>query len=321
MTINQLRAFLLAVHTGSFTAAAAELQMAQASISELIRRMEDECGLPLFTRGGRRLVLTSAGAELLPFAEQAVASVDEGAQALASIGSLTGGVVTFGMLRNASYYLLSDLAQDFHESHPNVRLRLIGQNSTEVAAAVSDGELEAGLVVLPINDTGLRVTPLIRDEVLYASSDPTRLTAPMDTARLAGGRLILYDARYGSSDPTRRQLTERAQLEGLKIEPIIEVEHVESALKLVARGVGDTIIARAVAESATCPPEVKTVSFAEPIYDTIAFIQRTSTVLSPAARELARRARSTLLASVSDPAMRLAKPHRRSMQSQGSPQA
>ncbi|MFD0536894.1 LysR family transcriptional regulator [Actinomadura luteofluorescens] len=54
MTLNQLRAFLLTVRTGSFTAAAAELKMAQASVSELIRRMEEEAGLALFIRGGRR---------------------------------------------------------------------------------------------------------------------------------------------------------------------------------------------------------------------------------------------------------------------------
>jgi len=305
VTLNQLRAFLLAVRTGSFTAAAAELKMAQASVSELIRRMEDEFGMPLFIRGGRRLVLTSAGAELLPFAEQAVSAVDEGSQVLKSIGSLDGGVVTFGLLRNAAYYLLPELVEEFRADFPNVRLRLVGQNSSAVAAAVSEGELEAGLVVLPIDDAGLKVTPLIRDEVLYASADPERVAAPMTIRRMVKADLIMYDACYGWSDPTRRQLAERAQLEGLKIEPTIEVEHVEAALKLVARGVGDTVISRAVAESPFCPPEVLTVPFAEPLYDTIAFIQRASSVLSPGARELARRARSTLLAGITDPAQRV----------------
>ena len=296
MTLNQLRAFLAAVSTGSFTAAAARLQMSQASVSELVRRMEDECGLPLFTRGSRRLVLTAAGIELLPFAEQSVVAADSGRQALMSLRSLGGGVATFGLLRNASYYLLSDLAQQFHEAYPLVRVRLIGQNSVEVAAAVTAGDLEAGLVVLPIDHEGLRITPLTRDEVLYASSDPKRLQAPVTIAQLAEARLILYDAHYGWKDPTRRQIAERAAREGLRIEPLMEVEHVESALNLVSRGVGDTIICTAVAESSNCPDGVGTVSFTEPLYDTIALIQRESTVLSPATREIARLARGMLLA-------------------------
>jgi DNA-binding transcriptional LysR family regulator len=295
MTLNQLRAFLSVARTGSFTAAGAELQVTQASVSELIQRMEEEYRLALFTRGGRRRVLTSAGRELVPFAEQSVTAADHGAQALRSLRSLAGGVATFGLMRNAGFYLLSDLAQDFHEQYPQVRMRLIGQNSAEVATAVSTGELEAGLVILPVDDDGLKVTPLMRDEVLYASHALPRDAAPVTIRQLAETRLILYDAHYGWNDPTRRQLAERASREGLQLDPWIEVEHVEAALNLVARGVGDTVISRAVADSTACPSVVQTVPFAEPIYDTIALIQRRSAILSPATSELARLARRTLL--------------------------
>lgn len=295
MTLNQLRAFLLAARTGSFTAAAAQLQMAQASVSELVRRVEDEHGIALFVRSGRRLVLTSAGSELLPFAEQAVAAADSGAQALNSLRTLGGGVATFGLLRNADHYLLSDLVQRFHSDHPEVRVRLVGLNSVEVARAVSAGELEAGLVVLPVDDDGLQVTPLLKDEVVYASMDPTHVEKPVETTDLATADLILYDAHYGWKDPTRRQLADRAQIAGIKIEARIEVEHVESALPLVARGLGDTIISRAVERSSICPPGIMTVSFAEPLWDTIALIKRQATVLSPATQEFARLARRMLL--------------------------
>ncbi len=295
MTLNQLRAFLAAVRTGSFTAAAAELTVAQASVSELIRRMEDELGLPLFGRGGRRLMVTPAGNELLPYAEQAVAAVDGGAAAVRAMHSLGGGVATFGLLRNADFYLLSDLVEQFLERHPLVRVRMVGLNSVETAAAVTAGELEAGLVVLPIDDDGLTVTPLLRDEVFYASCNPEHVRAPVTTPQLSAARLVLYDAHYGWKDPTRRQLLERAHLAGLKLEPWIEVEHVESALDLVMRGVGDTIVCKAVVDSSACPPGLLTVSFAAPLYDTIALIQRENAVLSPATREFALLAQRSLM--------------------------
>lgn len=291
----QLRAFLAATRTGSFTAAALELELAQASVSELVRRLEDAFAVPLFIRSGRRLALTAAGSELLPHAEQAVGAADHGAWALRSLNSLAGGVATFGLLRNADYYLLSELVQQFHERYPNVRARLVGLNSVEVAAAVTSGALEAGLVVLPIDDDGLRVTPLLRDEVVYVSADPDRLTAPVTTADLAAARLILYDAHYGWKDPTRRQLAERAQLAGVRLEALIEVEHVEAALGLVARGIGDTFVCSAVARSAAFPPELGTVAFAEPLFDTIALLVREAGVLSPATSELARLAQEMLL--------------------------
>ena len=289
MTLQQLRAFVLAARTGSFTAAASSMGIAQASVSELIRKLEDENATPLFTRGARRLVLTAAGQALLPHAERSVVAADDGWGAVRSVRSLSGGVATFGLLRNAGYYLLSDLVQRFHDAYPDVRVRLLGLNSAEVAAAVAAGTVEAGLVVLPVDDDGLEVTPLLRDEVRFASADPSRTAEPLGIEDFARSRLILYDAHYGGADPTRRQLA------GVKVEPWIEVEHVESALSLVQRGVGDTVLAGAVARSTACPANVRTVGFREPLFDTIALVRRRSATLSPATRELAELAQQMLL--------------------------
>lgn len=294
MTLTQLRAFLAAARTGTFTGAAEELLIAQASASELVRRLEEEYRVTLFLRGGRRLQLTSAGRELLPWAEQAVAAADGAGRALSATRTLTGGQATFGLMRNARFYLLSELLADFHHQHPQVRVRVLGQNSYEVAQAIAAGTLEAGIVVLPIDDTSLQVTPLLRDELLYATVDPRRAARPVTMADLAERPLILYDAHYGWNDPERRQLAERAQLEGLKIEPLVEVESLDEALSLVARGVGDTVLARAAADSPICPPSVHTARFAEPLHDTLALVQKQDSVLSPATEELVRMARARL---------------------------
>ncbi len=295
MTLNQLVAFLAAARLGSFTAAAQELKVSQASVSELVHRLEEEHGLSLFTRGSRRLMLTAGGLELLPFAEQSVSAANNGAQVLRALLNVEGGVATFGIMRYADYYFLSDLVEQFHSEHPNVRVRLVGQNSVDVARSVASGELEAGLVVLPIDATGLRVTPLIRDEIVYASADPARTRHPVTIAQLAETPLVLYDAHYGWRAPMRRQIAELAHLEGLRLEPLIEVEYVTAALKLVALGIGDTFLPTAVAQSPAMPASVSYVSFAEPIYDTLALIQRDTASLSRATQELAQLATNMLL--------------------------
>jgi DNA-binding transcriptional LysR family regulator len=295
LTLNQLRSFVLVATTGTFSGAAAELHMTQPSVSELIKRVEDRYSLKLFTRGTKRMTLTAAGEELLPFAQLTVDTAVAADRALRSITSLTGGVATFGLLRNANYYFLSRLMDTFHRHHPEVRLRIIGLNSVEVADAVSAGDLEAGLVVLPIDSDGLTVTPLMRDEVVFASADASKTASPVTISDLAATDLILYDAHYGWRDPTRRQLAERAQLEGITLKPLIEVEHVETALSIVASGAGDTIVSRAVVAGKAFPENVTVVGFEEPLYDTIAMIQRESSILSPATREIARLATRMLL--------------------------
>ena len=294
MTLNQLRAVLAAARSGSFTAAAKELRLSQAAISELVRRLEQEHDVVLFQRGRRTLVLTAAGQELIPYAEQAVAAADDAARALRSVQSLSGGVATFGVLRNADYYLLSGLVARFHEAHPLVRTRMVGLNSVQVAAEVAAGTLEAGLVVLPVDTEGLIATPLVRDEVVFVTSRAEQAAAPMTVERLAQTPLILYDAHAGWRDPTRHQIAERAALAGLTLEPWIEVEHVETALNLVATGAGATFTSRAVVASPGCPPGLAVAAFDPPIYDTIALVRRENRPLSPATREIALLAQQML---------------------------
>src|SRR5829696_7624311 len=284
MTLQQLEYFLAAAEHRSFSAAAQALHMAQPSLSDQIRRLEAELGSPLFLRARRGLTLTEAGRLLLPQAERTLAAAREAADSVREVRELETGTATFGTFGNAPYYLLSDLVQDFRTRYPNVRVRLIGQNSSEVAEAVRDGRLEGGLIVLPIDDRGLDVIPAMDDELLYLSSDPERVKEPMTIERLVEAPLILYDARFGWDDPTRRQLAERAQRAGMTIEPQIEVEYVEAALDLALRGLGDTIGTRRVALGRPVSRRLHTVGFDPPVVDTFAFITRRNAHLSPATR-------------------------------------
>jgi DNA-binding transcriptional LysR family regulator len=262
--------------------------MAQPSLSEQIRRLEAELGVALFARVGRGLELTEAGRLFRPAAERTVAAAQDAAESVREVRDITGGTVAFGTFGSAHHYLLAGLLQDFRTQYPQVRVRAIGQNSAEVADAVRDGQLEAGLVALPIDDRGLDVQPAMREEVLYISADPERLKEPMTIERLAESPLILFDARFGADDPMRTQLRERAQSAGVKLEPQIEVEYVTAALELAARGLGDTVTSQQMIRSRGLARKLGGVAFDPPLYDTFAFITRRNAHLSPATREFMR---------------------------------
>jgi DNA-binding transcriptional LysR family regulator len=284
MTLQQLTYFLSAAEHGSFSAAAESLHMAQPSLSEQIRRLEAELGVPLFARTGRRLELTEAGRLLLPEAERTLEAARGAAESVREVRDVTGGTVAFGTFGSAHHYLLGGLVEEFRARYPSVRLRVVGQNSAEVADAVRDGHLEAGLVVLPVDDRGLDVRPVMREELLYISASERRTREPMTIERLAASPLILYDARWGAEDPMRRQLRERAQRAGVKIEPVIEVEYMTAALDLAVRGLGDTIADRAIVDARGLGRRLSTVAFEPPLYEDFAFITRRSAHLSPATR-------------------------------------
>ena len=286
MTLQQLRYFLATSHHGSFAGAADELLLKQPSVAEQIRRLEAELGVELFARRSRRLVLTAAGEALRPYAEQALATCEEGAEAVRAHRTLRGGTASFGLPRNADLYALTDLGAEMHERHPMVGIRLIGQNSVDVADAIRSGALEAGLVVLPVDDRDLDIEPVTRDEVLYATTDPARAAGPVTLEALADAPLVLYDAHYGNADPTRRQLADRLQQIGRRLAPRIEVEYLAGALNLAAQGVGDTIVARAALDRGLLPDRLHTAPFAEPLHDTLAIAKQSGSPLSPATREL-----------------------------------
>src|ERR671917_1262653 len=201
MTLQQLRYFLTAADRGSFSAAAEALLMAQPSLSDQIRRLEAELGVALFTRAGRRLALTEAGRLLRPHAERTFAAAGEAVASVKEVRTLTGGTASFGTFGSAHHYLLGGLVQDFRRRYPDVRVRVVGQNSAEVADAIRDGTLEAGLVALPVDDRGLELRRSISEENHYVSADRSRLDKPKTIEEIAAAPLNLHDARRGALHP------------------------------------------------------------------------------------------------------------------------
>jgi len=286
VNLQQLEYFVASVEHGSFTSAADALHLAQPSVSEQVRRLEDELGVRLFQRVGRGLVPTDAGRTLRPRAEAVLEAVQEARESVAAVRELRGGTASFGTFAAAGDYLGSDLIAEFRRRHPNVRVRILGLNSADAAEDVRAGRLEAAIVALPIDDEGLDVRPVVEDELVFVSTDREKLRRPMTIERLAEMPLIMPDASFGIEDPTRRRLAELAQRAGVTIRPVIDVESDSTVFDLVAGGVGDTVNWHGllVARRHRLAGSVGWVPFAEPIGVSLAFVFRHGAPLSPAAR-------------------------------------
>jgi len=288
MTLQQLRYFLEACRTGSFTGAADALYVAQPSIGQQIRRLEEEFGARLFVRTGRHLELTPAGETLRAHALRVLAAVDATESAMRFSRNLEGGTASLGTFGTSQQYLVQSVITSFVARHPNVEVRVIGQHSSEIVEKVREGELEAGLVTLPFNKASLVVEPVMRDEVLYTALPGPDTQQPMSMRRLASLPLITWPAVVGWRDSIRRQLKEWADDEGVELAAPVEVEHIESALDLACAGLGGTYTLRTIAESGRLAPQLAYVSFERPIYDTYAFVWRRDHKLSSATMELVR---------------------------------
>ena len=203
--------------------------------------------------------------------------------------------MSFGTFNSAHLYLLTDLIRDFHELYPGVRIQVVGLNSAEVADAVREGRLEAGLVQLPVDDRELVVTPSVfTDQVVYVSKNPEHTAQPVDIFTLAARPLILSEARWLHDDPLRVSLLERAQREGITLEPIVEVEFQTHALELAAEGVGDSLVSYHVGRSLIAERGMTWAPLNPPIREHYAFVTRRGGAISPATGQFMRLAHRIL---------------------------
>jgi len=295
MTLQQLSYFLAAVEQGTFTKAAEELGVAQPSLSEQIVKLEAVLGTGLFIRTNRKLMLTEAGRRFKPFAENAVRASRQGFEAVQAVRTLDGGVASFGTFGTAHHYFLADLITEFRKEHPKVHIRIVGYNSAEVARAVSQGELEAGLVMLPVDENNLLVSePVWSAQVGYISASPERLQGAKTIEAIAAAPLILSEARWHAVDPVRRLLNQRAKQAAAVLDPLIEVEHQQTAFELAARGLGDVIATWPILHQLGFAERLGWVPIEPPMFEVFAFIHRQDTPISSATRTVMAKMREHL---------------------------
>ncbi len=286
LSLHQLRCFLTTYELGSLTAAAEELGYAQPSVSEQIRSLEKSLGVELFHRVGRGVVPSAAAESLRPYAEQAVGAAEEGRRAVRAVTELQTGTVRFGIFGIARLYTSATLVADVLERYPGVRVELIGQNSTEVLEDLRRGRIEAAMIAAPQTSEGLAVTPVARDELVYVSADPARLTSPVTARRLAEAQLVMPDTTWRAVDSTRVALRRWLHEAGHNPSTRVEVEDVETAVEVMGRGLADTVLPKGAAHELLprLAPGAGWVSLRPRQYDTFAIVHRTNARLSPAAR-------------------------------------
>src|SRR5690606_32299773 len=135
------------------------------------KKLEEEVGAPLLHRTGRGVALTEAGAVFLEHAQDAVGRADAGARAVRELLGLQRGSIRIGGGATATTYLLPRVVSAVRKAHPGLRFFVREAGSNAVAAAVLSGELDLGIVTLPITQAGgagsgeLVEIPLVEDEL------------------------------------------------------------------------------------------------------------------------------------------------------------
>jgi LysR family hydrogen peroxide-inducible transcriptional activator len=241
MELHQLRYFVAVAETGSFTRAAEREGVTQPTLSEQIMRLENTdkgIGRRLFDRLGRKVVLTDAGQVLLSHAQGILAAVGEAERAVQDSGE--GGRLRIGAIPTIAPFLLPAAIVRFRKEHPAVQLQLKEDLTERLLADVLAGELDVGLMALPIRDDRLHVEKLFSEPLVMALPARHRLAskAEIKLADVVEEPFILLDDVHCFGD----QVLSFCHRGGLEPRVVCRGEQIVTLLAMVAAGQGVSVV-------------------------------------------------------------------------------
>jgi LysR family transcriptional regulator, benzoate and cis,cis-muconate-responsive activator of ben and cat genes len=244
--LRHLRYFLAVAREANFSRAAEKLHIAQSPLSRQIQQLEDELGVILLVRQ-RPIRLTEAGRYLYEQSRQLLERLNEVKVSTRRISR--GGMARFhiGFSASTLYESLPELVRAFRAAMPDVDVSLMEMTSVEQMAALKDGRIDVGVGRVRFDDPSI-TREVLREEPLAAvlprGHPLTKNRRRLKFADVASVPLVIYPKSPRPSYADRVLSLYRDR--GLEPEVVCEARELQTALGLVATGVGLCIVPRSV---------------------------------------------------------------------------
>lgn len=243
MDLRRLEIFATVVRERSFTRAAGELHMSQSAVSQQVATLEAEFGTQLIDRRRRRIGVTRPGAVLVEWADRLLADSAAARRAVAAAdGRVTGRLRVAASLTSASYLLPEALAA-LARIHPDVRVQVQVQNTSHVAAALYDGQVDLGLIEGAADVAGLDTEWLRDDELVVIVPAGHRLADgdEVDFDDLAAVPFVARERGSGSRQVAEAALRAAAHAPE-RLSVVAELSGIEPIKASVEAGLGVAIV-------------------------------------------------------------------------------
>lgn len=283
MDIRQLKYFLAVVDHQGFNRAAEKLLIAQPSLSQTIKTLEQEAGIPLFHRVGRRAVLSEAGKALVGPARLVLRDLEAAQSAMADLKGVRSGRLELVAMPSPGIEPLTSMIATYTGLYPGMTVSTDAAFTVEdVVTSVRNGSAEIGLLGSdsPIKVPDVDVIQLERQPlVLIINPQADEFGGREVLARedLGGHRVVV--SQRGS---LMRTLVDDVLADGVAVEIVVEVAHRTSVLPLVLAGVGHAVMPQSWAPLAR--QSGLRVAGIEPVSELHVAILSRQTNLTPAAR-------------------------------------
>ena len=151
MELRQLKYFIQVAESLNFTEASKKLFITQSTISQQIKQLEQELNFLLFDRSEKKISLTEAGREFLPYAVRVIQDTEYGKQRLLDLQNIRSGELTIGVNYSFST-LLTPTIIHFLNQYPNIKLNIIYKTVNELLEMVKKREVDFALSYKPFRE-------------------------------------------------------------------------------------------------------------------------------------------------------------------------
>lgn len=238
VTLRQLHYFAVVVEEGSVSRAAARLHVAQPSVSQQIRVLEQIVGGPLLDRHPRGVRPTMMGRALLPRARESLSLASAAVRDAQAAGALGGGMLHLGALATIAAGVLPATIRVWRATHPEIDLQLFEfrVHEDELPAALDAGVIDVAIGRAPDDWPGPAQEIGTEQFVIVM---PTGTDRPKTLAAIADRRWVLYEPGHSLGDITDRMF---AHHEIAPPKPAVRTGAAASAVQLAAAGLGPALV-------------------------------------------------------------------------------
>jgi DNA-binding transcriptional LysR family regulator len=236
MEVRQLQTFCVLAEELNFTRTAERVHTVQSNVTSQIKALEAELGSPLFDRLAKRVVLTEAGMRFRPFAEKALAAMNEGYRVV-KFGTEPAGPLHIYSPESVLTYRLPEVLKSFRKRYPRVELIFRPESDRKLADELENGRVDLAISMSDSIDAEHLSSIRIRTEDVYLFTTPDHPLAsgkkvfPKD---LLNETLLLTEAGCGY----RKKLDMQLAAASVRPQHVTEFSSVEAIKQCVSAGMG-----------------------------------------------------------------------------------
>lgn len=236
LELRQLEYFEKVSKYKNFTKAAEALHVSQPSVTNSIRKLEEELGVVLLDRNKKRVSLTEEGKVFLKRVEKILFEVEDTLLEIQDLKCLNQGQIKLGLPPIIGAHFFPNMFIEFTKKHPCVDLQVYEEGSINVHHSIEEGELDLGLIILPKEARNLETIEILKNNIVLCVSKDHELSKKekVHFTELKNENFILL-----KEDSFHRQaIMQKCRQHKLDPHIIFSSSQIETIKALVTSGVG-----------------------------------------------------------------------------------